>query len=261
MKRNLNFYSAYKVKAPYPIIKVENFIDKKSCRKLCAEIEKFSDFDDLVMNGRWRVNKGSINFEKNLKKSPYLFSLFNKLNSNKIFVNMNNLLNSKFHKSSWKIKLNNYNFSKSNFSEQKFSIFKILSRSKLISNFFTPKIFMDMDFSKSERGYFRRAHTDRDSRVLNFLIYLNTIDKKDGGQFQIFDLKKKNIQVLKRFPDPKSLIKIKSFPPKSGQLFFFLSTPNSYHGVSKFLSNIKNRIFIYGSYSMDRKANWVKKIN
>ena len=83
MIKNLNFYNANKIKAPYPIAKVDHFIDKKSCRKLCMEIDKFSDFDDLVMNGRFRVNKGSDNFKKYLKNSPYLFSLFKKLNAHK----------------------------------------------------------------------------------------------------------------------------------------------------------------------------------
>ena len=84
---------------------------------------------------------------------------------------------------------------------------------------------------------------------------LNTISKKDGGQFQVFDVKKKT-KNLQRFPNPKSVIEKKFFSPKSGQLFFFLSSPNSYHGVRKFLSKTKNRIFVYGSFTMDRKVNW-----
>ena len=208
MIKNLNFYNVSKIKAPYPIAKIDHFIDKKSCKILCTEIDKFSDFDDLVMNGRFRVNKGS-----------------------------------------------------NNFSEQSFNIFKNLRRSGIISNFITPNIFLDMDFSKSKKGYFRTAHRDRDTRIISFLIYLNTISKKDGGQFQVFDLKKKT-EILQRFPNPKSVIEKKNFSPKSGQLFFFLSSPNSYHGVKKFLSKTKNRIFIYGSFTMDRKVNWkIKKDN
>jgi len=260
MIKNLNFYNVYKIRAPYPIIKIDNFINAKSCKKLCSEILKFSDFDDLVMNGRWRVNKGSANFEKYLKNSPYLFSLFNQLNNKNFFTYMNKHLNKKYYKYNWNRGLNNYNFSKDNYSEQKFNFFKILRRSKFISNLFTPKIFLDMDFSKSKKGYFRVAHRDRNTRIISFLIYLNTISKKDGGQFQVFDIKK-NIKILKRFPNLKTIIEKKKFSPKSGQMFFFLSTPDSYHGVTKFVSKIKNRIFIYGSFTMDRQVNWIKKDN
>ena len=191
MIKNLNFYNANKIEAPYPIVKIDHFIDKKNCKKLCEEIGEFSDFDDLVMNGRLRINKGSDNFKKYLKNSPHLFSLFKKLNNKKTFIYMNNLLKKKNKKYIWETEISDYNFSESNFSEQKFNIFKILRRSKFISNFITPKIFLDMDFSKSKKGYFRTAHRDRDTRIISFLIYLNTINKKDGGQFQVFDLKKK----------------------------------------------------------------------
>jgi len=261
MIKNLNFYNVSKIKAPYPIAKIDHFIDKKSCKILCTEIDKFSDFDDLVMNGRFRVNKGSNNFKKYLKNSPYLFSLFKKLNNKKTFLYMNSLLNKKKEDYIWYNEIKDYNFSENNFSEQSFNIFKNLRRSGIISNFITPNIFLDMDFSKSKKGYFRTAHRDRDTRIISFLIYLNTISKKDGGQFQVFDLKKKT-EILQRFPNPKSVIEKKNFSPKSGQLFFFLSSPNSYHGVKKFLSKTKNRIFIYGSFTMDRKVNWkIKKDN
>ena len=61
---------------------------------------------------------------------------------------------------------------------------------------------------------------------------------------------------LGRFPDALHVKKTHSFPPKAGQLFIFLSSPNSYHGVSKFLSKETFRTFIYGSYSLDREVEW-----
>ena len=90
------------------------------------------------------------------------------------------------------------------------------------------------------------------------MLYLNTIDKELGGEFEIYKFKNNNKKLndLKRFPEENEVNLIDKFSPKSGQLFFFLSTPDSYHGVSKFLSEDTDRVFIYGSYSLDRKVVW-----
>jgi len=261
MKINLNFKKAKAINAPYPIILINNFIKTKDCKKIFNEINSFSDFDDLVMSGRLRVNKGSNRFTNYLKKSPYLKSLYNQLNNHKAYLKMKTLLEKKSPKSMWTPDIKKAFFSKNSFGEQKFNLFSYIREKNFFSRFFQQRINLDMDFSKSKKGYFRNAHRDRDSRIINFLIYLNTIKSTDGGQFGVFRVKKKKYRFknLKRFPDLKKVKKIKSFPPKSGQLFVFLSSPNSYHGVTKFCSNKVDRVFTYGSYSMDRKVNW--KIN
>ena len=48
-----------KVNAPYPIAYIDEFLDNSECKKLFDEICAFKSYDDLVMNGRMRVNKGS----------------------------------------------------------------------------------------------------------------------------------------------------------------------------------------------------------
>ena len=60
---------------------------------------------------------------------------------------------------------------------------------------------LDVDFSRSKKGYFRKAHRDRDTRIISFLLYLNTIDKKLGGEFEVYKTKEqiKDIAMLKRF--------------------------------------------------------------
>ena len=59
--KNLNLK---KINAPYPIGYIDNFLSEESCKKLFEEIYSFEDYDDLVMNGRMRVNKGSNKFKK-----------------------------------------------------------------------------------------------------------------------------------------------------------------------------------------------------
>ena len=259
MKLNLNFKKGKLVKAPYPIVLFNNFILAKECKKICKEIEKFSEFDDLVMSGRYRVNKGSNRFSDYLKKSPYLESLYNQLNNQKIYLKISKILNKNNSNLKWTPEIERPIYSKDSFGRQKFNLFDYFRETSFFSKFFNQRINLDMDFSKSKKGYFRNAHRDRDTRIISFLIYLNTIKAKDGGQFEVFKLKKNKsyeYEDLKRFPDLKEVKKIKSFPPKSGQLFIFLSSPDSYHGVSKFCSDKKDRIFVYGSYSMDRKVTW-----
>ena len=50
---------------------------------------------------------------------------------------------------------------------------------------------------------------------------------------------------------------VKSFTPKKGTVVFFQSTPNSYHGVKRFIErNCPKRFFIYGSYALNKPVIW-----
>ena len=40
-----------------------NFLSKTVCKKIINELDKFNKYDDLVMGGRRRINKGSKNFK------------------------------------------------------------------------------------------------------------------------------------------------------------------------------------------------------
>ena len=162
------------------------------------------------------------------------------------------------HDSCWKPVLGDFSFSKENYGEQSFDLFKLIRKSFFISKFFKKTLNLDIDFSKSKKGYFRQAHRDRDTRVISFLIYLNSIKEDFGGAFEVYESKLKDLNLLKRFPEPKDVELVDKFSPKAGQLFLFSSTPDSYHGVSKFTSDIQERVFIYGSYSLDRKVIWKK---
>ena len=258
MELNLENSRFELIDAPYPIGFVDNFIDKKDCENLYKEIIDFSNYDDVVMSGRQRVNKGSKNFNEYLKKSPNLLTLCEKLNNKDFYLNMKNILGKLPSSKKWQAQIDDFNYSKEDFSEQSFDLIKYLRKTKVISSFFTKIVNLDMDFSKSKDGYFRDAHRDRETRIISFLLYLNSIEQEDGGQFEVYGLKKdeNDIKKLKRFPNADSTVKLFNFSPKAGQLFFFTSTPNSYHGVSKFLSKKKMRVFAYGSYCLDRNVEW-----
>ena len=105
----------------------------------------------------------------------------------------------------------------------------------------------------------RDSHRDDITRLYNFLIYLTDIPKKNGGSLTIFRKKsKKNLRKsFRRFPKIGELEVVKAFTPKKGTVVFFQSTPNSYHGVKRFIEhNCPKRFFIYGSYALNKPVIW-----
>ena len=51
-----------KIKSNFPVIVGEQIISKKVCNSLIEEITNSKSFDDMIMGGRSRINKGSKNF-------------------------------------------------------------------------------------------------------------------------------------------------------------------------------------------------------
>ena len=232
---------------------INNYISPSNCKKIIKELNKFNEFDDTVMGGRHRINKGSKNFKKFLNSSKNSKAFFDSINNVnyfkslfKIFKKINGLYSNKVH--------NNYEFSKKVYGAQSGTLItgKKTNRKKNL-------VYLDLDFSVSDKGYSRGPHRDRDSRVFNFLIYLNTLSKKDGAILNLFNIKKKTNFKEARFPSRKELKKVESIKVTAGTAVFFESTPNSYHSVSNFYAiTNKKRYFIYGSYSQNKKVIWSK---
>lgn len=242
-------------KAPFPLLMIDNFISKESCIKIKNSILLNKKYDDLVMNGRKRINKGSDNFKVFINNNKEIKKMYYNLNKISFFNKINKYLDLYFKDDHWTMKNKILKFSKKNYGLQKGKKFtksfdKIKKRNTLN---------LDIDFSCSENGYFREAHRDRETRVINFLLYLNTTKVKEGGKLEIFDLKKNKYKLYSRFPSMKDIVKKYSLKPVSSRFIFFRSTPNSYHGVSKFNSLHGKRVFLYGSYSLNNKVKWANK--
>ena len=47
------------VKGNFPVLIAENAISKRDCLYLIKEIQNSKNFDDIIMGGRSRINKGS----------------------------------------------------------------------------------------------------------------------------------------------------------------------------------------------------------
>ena len=61
----------------------EKVIAKNTCENFVIEIQKSKAFDDMIMGGRSRINKGSKNFKNFIKESKnanQLYKQFNNLN-------------------------------------------------------------------------------------------------------------------------------------------------------------------------------------
>ena len=247
-----------KIKYPvsnFPIVVIDDFLKINTCKKIGKSILHQKNFDDQVMGGRNRINKGSDNFKKFLATSIFADNLYKILNQKKLYKIIDTMFKNQFKEFPWKFKIDDYVFSKKNYGLQKGNVLTKQSGKNKKTNC----INLDMDFSASKNGYYREPHRDRDTRIINFLIYLNSIPKKKGGCLEIFSTKSNWGGKTKNFPrfPKKNKIEIKKkFQPKIGQTIFFLSSPNSYHGVSKFISKKNKRIFIYGSYSLNKPVKW-----
>ena len=244
---------------PWPHLIIENFLDMDFSSTLKDEIFKFKNTDDKVMVNRERINKGSKNFKQIIKHNHNSNEIFKFLNKLETFKTIYDYFDPS--KMEWIINENLENFSENYYGKQYDSISEKLTKFLVSKKILKTCINLDFDFSVSGKGYYRQPHRDRETRVLNFLIYLNSFEEKDGGAFQLFKYKNNSNSdqnFFSRFPDNKALNYEKSINPKQGMLVAFLSTPNSYHAASKFLSEKYKRVFIYGSYSLNKKVNWKK---
>ena len=247
-----------KIKSNFPVLIGSNIIPKNICKTLIKEISSSKSFDDMIMGGRSRINKGSKNFDKYIQNSKISKKIFKLFNSKSFYKKIENMFKKKFKNGSWE----NSNLPEI-FNTKKFTIKKKLNSSELQkmlgNNYSNPKVNLDIDFSVSKGGYRLRPHRDDITRLYNFLIYLTDIPKKNGGSLTIYKKKtKKNIRKsFKRFPKINELDIVKEFTPKQGTVVFFQSTPNSYHGVKRFIEkNCPKRFFIYGSYALNKPVIW-----
>ena len=247
-----------KIKSNFPVLVGVNIIPKNICKILIKEISSSKSFDDMIMGGRSRINKGSENFNNYIKKSKVSEKLFKLFNSKSFYKKIDSIFKKKFEDGSWE----NSNPPKT-FNQKKFTIKNKLNSNELKkmlgNNYLNPKVNLDIDFSVSKGGYRLRPHRDDITRLYNFLIYLTDIPRKNGGSLTIYKKKiKRNIRKnFRRFPKISELNVVKEFTPKQGTAVFFQSTPNSYHGVKRFIEkNCPKRFFIYGSYALNKPVIW-----
>ena len=232
---------------PFPHLIIENFLSENQQKEILNEIlevEK-SNIVKKVMDGRFQF---PINLFKTKSLSKKLFNFFN---TKETFELIKKKLIPSSLSTEFSLEFNEYNnFSKKEYFYQKF--FK-----KIFAFIYKKNYFLHMDFSVAKNNYFREPHHDKETRIINFLLYLNTTENDQGGSLEIYKFKdKKNYD---RFPKLDEIQIEKKIEPKGGKLVAFLSCPNSIHGVEKFEpKNDEKRVFAYGSYTSFFNVNWLK---
>jgi Rps23 Pro-64 3,4-dihydroxylase Tpa1-like proline 4-hydroxylase len=247
----MNFHNITKsLNNPFPHIVIDNFLDEAQYKKILNEILEVDKKYNInsVMGGRYQYSIDLFDENCHTKK---LFDFFNSgLTYKKIqnlFINIPK--NDTSENSEYLIDEKKF----THFLKKKNILQNILKR--LFPKFFKKKLFLHMDFSVAKNNYFRDPHHDKNTRIISFLLYLNTIDNNQGGSLKLYKFKKN--QKYERFPSYDKIEFVKKIEPKGGRLVIFLSCPNSIHEVEMFKpKNDDKRIFAYGSYTSFFDVNW-----
>lgn len=215
----INFEQGQSYDYPYPYMVVENCFDEKTLNSLIEEFPDVSS-EGTEMGGRKKMNVSDPKFNSWIQTAPTWNQFYQWLNNDSVFGSL----------------MNYYNESLKQWGG------KITENSSLSTDCFT-----HIDWSSAADGYVREIHRDTDKRIWNFLIFFNDKDW-EGGDFNIHSSKNLN-NLPHQIWDKESLPIHKVIEAKANRGFFFLSTPDSYHSVSKQFNTKTPRKFIYGSYS------------
>jgi len=261
--------SKYKIhKDPFPIIEIENFLSKEES-KIATEIIKNSSFDELVAEGRKNIRKGTTNFYELIKMHNFyskLYDFFNDQNIYKFLFDKLDLISNE-SKSKFKIKTKPRKFNK-DYYEYKRTIHKINIFQKFYNYIWrrAPKIvknlfsfcYFEMAFCMATKGYSTTIHTDKNTRILVYLLYLNDLDEKDGGNLEFYGKQNKLENLKITVPEQQDFFLTHKIKPQAGRLIVFLSNPISFHKAEKIINSSTKRCFCYGSYSSNIDIEWTK---
>lgn len=254
---------------PYPILEFNNFLNIEESKQ-ATQILKQSIFDETKDGGRKNIRKGSLNFNKFLKKNKIFSDIYNFLNNENTFQYFVRELKILSNQSSSRYEIKNLPKKfKPNFYEFKRGIHK-LNYPKRLLNFIYKKLpykvqnlfnfyFFDLIFCYAKKGYSTPVHRDKNSRIFVFLLYLNDLNENDGGCLEIYKNKKKiidNKTVVPHSNDVSLKYKIK---PEAGKLVIFQSNPVSFHKAESIKNELAERAFCYGSYTLNNDVEWIEK--
>ena len=256
---------------------IDNFIEEDHCKKLVLDAQNILNTNsekEILNNNRQLISSTSITYNNFISNSQSWLQLNEKLYSNNFYQECLKNLNinqNQFELSNFFFKKNLTEIEKKykNLINKKFSYLKTGSLMKLLSYRIYKQILFRMkfllkrkinleliyDFSISRKGYKREIHRDSDSRVIVFLLYLNTFkDNIEGGNLNLHELKNKNLNSVPPQPQSSDCNLIHSINPKAGRLVLFLNSTDAFHSVSEMVGN-QDRYFLYGSYTALNKKN------
>jgi hypothetical protein len=202
---------------PYPHMIIEECFNEDTFEKLVLEFPKI--YSDTEFGGRKKMPLDHPNFDTWIMTAPTWREFYEIMSGNDIFSTFMN-----YYK---------------DYIEHWYGNVSVDSE-------VGKDCFLDMDWSVAGDGYVREVHKDMPKRILNFLIFFSDKDW-DGGDFLIHtsdDMIELPRQIWKELPVHDII------EAKKNRGIFFLSTPDSYHSVSKQSNTKSDRKFIYGAYSL-----------
>ena len=256
---------------------IENFIDENECKELIEDAGKFLEIKserEIINNNRQMIISTSVTYNELLKNAKNWETLHDKINSHQFYEECLKTFNLDINQ----YELKNFFFKKElsdiekkykNLVNRKFSYLETGTLLKLllfrtykqilfkIKFLFKKKINLELlfDFSISQKGYKREIHRDSDSRVIVFLLYLNSFKNKgEGGDLNLHELVNNDKRNIPAQPKDENCRIVESLSPKAGNLVLFLNTAEAFHSVSEMMGEEK-RYFLYGSYTALNKKN------
>lgn len=215
----INFSEGLSTNYPFPYIEVDNCFEEETLDKLIQEFPDVSS-EGTVMGGRKKMNSNSPQFHDWLKTAPTWKQFYDYLNNDSVFHSFVDYYDEDLKK--WD---------------------SVISKDSSLNT----DCFLHVDWSSATDGYVREIHRDTDKRIWNFLIFFNDKDW-EGGDFLIHSSDRQNMLPHQIWQEGALPIH-DTIQAKKNRGLFFLSTPDSYHSVSKQFNTNSPRKFIYGSYS------------
>jgi len=243
---------------PFPIFEITNFLSKKEAQLACEILDK-ADIDEIVMENRKNIRKGTENFKNFLIKNKFMNDLYKFFNNEKQYEYWLEKLISLTNESKLKYKL----LSRPKNFKEEYSVYKNTLHNKnlikKISNYVSKKFssiyqklnqfyFFEMVFAIAGKGYKMKTHTDKPTRIIVFLLYLNNLNEDEGGSLEVYSRQNHNEELKIHH----------KFKPEAGKLIVFLSNPISFHNVEEMRKDLTSRKFIYAAYTSGSKINWLK---
>jgi hypothetical protein len=130
---------------------------------------------------------------------------------------------------------------------------------RLPSNSKAVPLFTRLDIEKSTSGYSKRPHCDRANRLCSLIIYFCDANERglEGGELQLFEhVREQDIDKMPRYPKTEEVREVARLKPSDNLGVFFPCSNNSYHGVTKIVSDGKERDFLYINISGDVPSLW-----
>lgn len=257
---------------------LKNFLEEDFCKNLIDNANKFIDFNKhlLIHGNRITISASNIEYNELCKNSEIWKSLEKKLNSYEFLEfccknvdldikkfclrNFFKIKNPSKSEEIYKKISSSTNKLIPTHSLTKFLLFRVyreISRKIKFSRIFYPRkkpVELLYDYSKAGNGYSIEIHRDSDSRVVVFLLYLNSLSEDSvGGNLDLYKLIKEDKNLSR--PDYNSCKKINSIKPEAGTLVIFLNENDSYHAVSQMKNHTDSRHFIYGGFTLLSQKN------